>query len=451
MQARLPVRVKLAYGSGDLSMSIAYTIIGMFFLFYLTDTVLLAPHLAGAALLAARLWDAVSDPLMGYVSDATRSRWGRRRPYLLWGAVPLGLTFAALWLVPAGMGQWTTFTLVTALYVLHMTAITVVMVPYTALSAELTQDYDERTRLTAYRMAYSILGGLAAAAIPLEIVRGFTAPAQGYAVMGLVFGLAIMVWPVVAGLGCREPASGPRVASAPLLRGARDVLASRSVRLALAIYVLTWVGMDFIMVTFVYYVTYYLQLAELAPVLFLIIFGLAALCLPFWIAVSDRLGKAGAFAAGMVPLAGVLIAAVWLPPRSVAWALGLAVLSGAGVSCAHVIPWSIMPDCVEEDELKHGVRREGLFFGYLTFSQKLASAVAVSLVGGALKLAGYQPGVEQAPVALFTIRALLGLAPAAAFLSATALARRFPIDRVTHAAIREALESKRLAAAGGQQ
>jgi Na+/melibiose symporter-like transporter len=157
------LRQKIGYASGDFGISIAYFAVGFFFLYYLTDIIGLSPELAGLAFFLGKLWDGVNDPIMGVLSDRTRSRFGRKRVYVLFGAFPLALSFWLLWTIPIDASAGMQFVLATLAMMLFATAYTVVVVPYMALVPIMTKDYDERTQITGLRAILStvasILGG----------------------------------------------------------------------------------------------------------------------------------------------------------------------------------------------------------------------------------------------------------------------------------------------------
>lgn len=202
--AILTRREKLAYGYGDTGLSMSYTIISFFFLFYLTDVAGLHPGLAGGVVLIGKLWDAITDPLIGYLSDRTHSRWGRRRPYFLFSAIPFGLSFSLLWISVSIDNQLSLFFYNALLYLIFTTSYTLFAVPYVSLTPELTLNYDERTNLTAYRMAFSIIAGLIAVALPMTIVDHFDNPQTGFMIMGAIFGLIIITSPLSVFFGTKE-------------------------------------------------------------------------------------------------------------------------------------------------------------------------------------------------------------------------------------------------------
>ncbi len=174
MQKKIPLLTKIVYGSGDFGYSMTNSIIAAYFLLFLTDVVGMSPAVAGIAILIGRTWDYINDPLIGNISDRTKSRWGRRRPFLLFGAIPFAVTFAMLWYKPAFTDQTTLAVYFALAYILYDAAQTFVFMPYFALTPDLTDDYDERTSLTSYRMVYNIIGGLVAFKLPLMFVKKFS-------------------------------------------------------------------------------------------------------------------------------------------------------------------------------------------------------------------------------------------------------------------------------------
>lgn len=168
--AHLSRRTKIMYGAGGIGFALTDTIIGVTFAVFLTDVVGLDPSLAAAAVFIGRSWDWINDPLIGHLSDRTRTRWGRRRPYLLFGFIPCALSFTALWWRPPIAQPLGLAAYYAAAYFLYDAAAAFVYMPYFALTPELMPDYDERTSLTSYRMAFSILGGLIAFTVPLAII-----------------------------------------------------------------------------------------------------------------------------------------------------------------------------------------------------------------------------------------------------------------------------------------
>ncbi|MCZ7552155.1 MAG: MFS transporter [Anaerolineales bacterium] len=187
-------RTKWIYGFGDISFSVTNTILAVYFAIFLTDVVGLPASLAALAIFLGRSWDYINDPLIGHLSDRMRTRWGRRRPFLIFGALPFGLCFIMLWVRPPLANQFLLASYYALAYMLFDLTFTLTNMPYAALTPELTEDYDERTSLTSYRMLFSIAGSLIAFTIPLAII-GSLIPENAGRVreMAVLFGLLCML------------------------------------------------------------------------------------------------------------------------------------------------------------------------------------------------------------------------------------------------------------------
>ena len=212
LSPKLPVLTKLGFGVGDVGGNLFFTVLSFWGMKYLTDSVLLAGAAAGLAMSAGRLIDAVFDPVLGLLSDRTRTRWGRRRPYLLFGAVPVALVFVFFFNVPISQDQtflfwWAAITLV----VLNM-AFSVVNIPYSALTPELTTDYDERMSLGGYRMGFAVIGTMLGAVAFGMVAQAFPGDAtRGFFLAGLVFGSVIAGSTLITAVSVREPEHAAQV------------------------------------------------------------------------------------------------------------------------------------------------------------------------------------------------------------------------------------------------
>jgi GPH family glycoside/pentoside/hexuronide:cation symporter len=211
MNKPLPAWRKWMYGSGDLGFSLTSTIIAAYFLFFLTGVVGVRAGVASIAILIGKTWDYINDPLFGYISDHTRTRWGRRRPYLLFGPIPYAIIFALMWWRPPLQGEVALVIYYAVVYVFYDAAATLIYMPYFALTPELTSDYDERTSLVSLRAFFSIFGSLLAFSLPEMIVQGFTPDHATFVLkMGLIFAVISAIPMYVVFLG---PANGPNSCS----------------------------------------------------------------------------------------------------------------------------------------------------------------------------------------------------------------------------------------------
>ncbi len=444
---KLPVWTKIAYGSGDLGTAITAALRAFFLLFFLTDVARLSPAAAGTILLINRLWDAINDPVVGWLSDRTTTRWGRRRPWIVIGAIPFGLLFFMIWLVPP-FGQTGLFIYYVVIALLLDTAYTVINVPYTSLTPELTRDYDERTSLNSYRAAFSIGGALVAAVVHPIIVGQFDDIRVGYMVSGFIWATISTIPCFVVFFATKERPESVESAkhdSIPLLQQIKIAFANKPYRYVIALYLFSWLALQLISTVLIYYLTYYIGAPDQLPLVLLAIQGTAFVFLFIWTAVSRRLDKRFVYMIGATIWLAALIALYFITPATKHLILPLSVMAGSGAAVAYLIPWSMMPDVIEFDELTTGLRREGIFYGFMVFLQKTSIAVAIFLVGRGLSLAGYITPSEavQAPVqperALETIRLFIGPVPAVILAISLVVVYFYPISRQRHLEAREEL------------
>jgi GPH family glycoside/pentoside/hexuronide:cation symporter len=445
---KLSFWVKAAYAIGDLGNSVGPgTVIPFWYLYFLTDVAKLNPALAGLSLLIGKIWDAVNDPLVGILSDRTRTRWGRRRPYLLFGAVPYGLTFALLWIVPPIQNQVLLCLYFAFMYMLFDTAFTLVSCPYVALTPELTLDHDERTSLTSYRVAVSIVSGLLAALLFGQIIFPMfpKADPRAFLLVGVVCGAAFVPPIFVTFLGTRERPEF-QVAQAPNpLEGLRFVLRNRAWRYTLSMTLLSWMPVDIASAVFPYFLIYWVGMTEgdsmivLATILFS-----AVLFLPLLVWLSSRMEKKYAFIIATASWVVVQLSVLLVPRGAQTLAYVVAFAAGLGVSSAHIMPRAMDPDVLEVDELMSGRRQEGIYAGFNVFIRKLSTGLVLSIIGPVLAWSGYVEGVpQQANSALWAIRLLIATLPAALLMISILVAWFYPLTRARHAEIQAELALRR--------
>ena len=448
MADRLTRRAKLIYGSGDLGFSLTSTIIGAFFAIFLTDVVGVAPGMAALAIFVGRTWDYINDPLIGHITDRTRTRWGRRRPFLLFGALPFAAAFALMWWRPSIASPWGLAAYYALAYVLYDAAATFVYMPYFALTPELTSDYDERTSLTSFRMFFSIVGSLIAFTVPLAIVGRFAPEnASSVLLMGAAFGLASALPLLLVFFGTREREAFMEQVQPTLRQSLRAAARNRPFLFSVGIFLFTWVAIDILQATLLYFVKYIVVREAESDLIMATIFVVALFALPLWNFVSRRWNKKGAYVAGIAFWAVVQLVLVTLgPSSSMALILGLCVLAGIGVGAAHILPWSMIPDAIEWGELESGERHEGMFYSLVTLAQKVASSLAIPLVLLVLQVTGYVPNSAAQPAgALVGIRIAVGPIPAALLGGGILFALVYPLGREHYAHLTQELEARRQA------
>jgi GPH family glycoside/pentoside/hexuronide:cation symporter len=443
---RLPFLTKLVYGFADWGNTTTTTIVGFFFLFFLTDVAHLPAKYTWPVMLIGTIWDAINDPLIGVFADKVHTRWGRRRPFFLIGAIPFGLTFMMLWWVPPFTNPVLLMAYYTLAYILFDTAFTFVVVPYGALTPELTSDYDERTRLTGYRMAVSMGGGLIAAFMVPIFAGMFENPRTGYLIMAVIFGVLAMIPYFVLFFNIKERYSETKPSDLSLFKSFLYTWKNRAFRYAAGIYVTAWMTVALISALFQYYITYWMNMADQLEYILGLVQLAALICIPIIVKMSDKLGKTRTYIYGLVWWVIVMLSLAFLPSTARTLAYVIAALAGLGIAAAHVIPWSILPDVVDKDQLDTGHRREGTYYGFLVFLQKSGTALALAAIPWILDRTGYVPNAAiQNTATLNAIRIMIGPVPAVLLSLSIFFAWKFPISREKFTALRKEIDSKKAA------
>lgn len=439
MTERLTMKTKIFYGIADLGISLLTASIQFFLLFYYTDIAGINPGLAGTALLVGKLtWDAINDPVFGYLSDRTRSRWGRRKPYMLLGAIPFGISIWLLFSLPPGLVGVKAFLAVLGSFLLADTMQTLVSVPYYALSAELTYDYDERTSLISIRMIFTVLGYILGAAATTAVAGMFMnmgwSKTAAYSGMGAIFGVVAVITMLVTTFGVKET---PRPDLLPAKMRLKEQLGHVFKNRPFVQYMImsTIISISFTLLTALlpYYITYQLLMAEQLSFIMLVLLGTIAIFLIPWRMASKKLNKGPAYALGLFIASIAIVAAFFLPQGPTPWIYAIAFVAGLGFSAQYVFPWSMIPDVIEVDAVKSGERHEGIYFGVNAFLGKITGAVGIAVAGWALDLFGYVPDAVQTARALFGIRFFYAIVPVIAFMIALPLLIWYPITREKHA------------------
>ena len=448
-QKKLSMGAKLKFGIGDFGCSVITALIQFYMLFYYTDVVGINPGLAGTAMLVGKLtWDMVNDVLFGYLEDKTRSRWGRRRPYLIFGAVPLMLSFWLLLSVPEGLADVPAFFAIIGTFILFDTFHTLVATAYAAMSAELTADYDERTSLTTCRMIFNIVGYIFGAGVS-SMLAGIIATQTGmsdreaWSILGLIFGALGAITVLIPGLFLKEDTSiVPEPTKFPPVRAIFSTLKNKPFVSYLVISMIMSTAFTMVTTMLPYYLIYQLDMGDAQILVMLLMLGTLALCLVPCAKVSGKIGKAKTYALGITIASLGLIVAFFLSGAGAA-IFFLAAIVGLGFSSQWVCPHSMMPDVIEYDELATGERREGIYFGMNATAGKITGALGSAICGWGLELGGYVEGVAQTEKALTAIRGMFAFLPAVLLLCCVPLLIRYPITRESHAQMVHQLEERR--------
>jgi GPH family glycoside/pentoside/hexuronide:cation symporter len=446
----VPFRVKAAYAAPGF----AFALIGLPVYVHLPkfygDTLGVNLALLGAIILVSRAWDAVTDPAIGFLSDRTRSPLGRRRPWILAGAVPLALATAGLLAPPSGWSSGALAWWFAALLFVTFLSWTSVQIPHAALGPELADSPHERTTLFAARDGLWILGTLVAAASP-ALARAMVGQAdaaeterQAFRLMAVVYGPLLVLLPWWCAAVVREPVGQPAPASASTPWGvSREAWANRPFRVLLLAYGVGALGAAMPATLILFYVQHVLRAAHLAEAFLAVYFLSGFLFLPVWTRVARRIGTRRAWLSAMGVNAGAFVFAYVLGPGDTAAYAAVCLVSGIGFGAGLVLPNSLVADVVDYDELRSGQRREGLYFGLWSIVTKMSAAVGAAAALPALQWAGYvAQAAEQTETVQHALRVLYAGVPCLCYAAGLLLARRFPIDESVQRRVREAVSRR---------
>ena len=383
----------LAYGSGDMYGGGGFMIVGLLFMFYLTEVVGLSPALAGLVFGIGKIWDAVSDPLMGYISDRTTSKFGRRRVFFLIGIIPITLTFVLMWVPVSFDTQFALFLYYSVAYMFFATVFTMVMVPYSALAAELSGDYRVRNRLSGARLFFSGFSSLLAATIPKIIIDSYNnPPSRGYLIMSVIFGIFFALPWIVVFLGTwNTPYSSVPIVSKNFMKEFLTIFRNRSFRIHILMYICAYSAMDMLMALFNYYLTYSLRRPGLYSIAMGALMIVQLSMIPVYVRVANVKGKRFAYRMGLSIWIFGMVGTLFLNPSTPVYVVAfVCAVIGSGTASAIYIPYAILPNVIDVDELMTGSQRSGVYSGAMTLTRKLIQgALVMPLIGLFLQMVGF--------------------------------------------------------------
>lgn len=439
--ARLGWGRLFAYGAPAVGYSFYLFFVQFYYLKFATDVLLAAPLAVGLLFGAGRVWDAVSDPLVGYLSDRTRTGLGRRRPWML-AAVPLlAVFFVMVWHPPAslsdsGLVLWAAVSLFG-----FYTAFTMYIIPHQSLGAELSTDHHERSRIFgAQRMAF-VLGMLLAFG-GIGYVTNASDTSKAIVTLAIGSALAVSVLLLLTPAALRERVEYQGRAGGNPYATLRDVLRNRHARILLTVWFAEGLGGGVLGVLAPFLTEYVIKRPDLIAVVpaFFVLANIASI--PMWIALSRRFGKRNVWLVAFAGQATFFGGTFFVLEGQLTLLAVLLVGAGMSSGCGGVIGTSMLADAIDYDELESGERKEGAYSAAWGFALKSAIGIVIVLTGAVLHLSGFQPNVEQSYGAELALRGLFAGAPFVASLTALFLLRRFSLDAVEHARIRAALDER---------
>jgi sugar (glycoside-pentoside-hexuronide) transporter len=443
LPSRIPVRTVVLFSAPALGQGFMFMLTSMYLLKFSTDVLGIAPAAMGVIFFLSRIWDAVSDPLAGYLSDRTGSRLGRRRPWLIAGAIPVSAVFYLMWAPPQSLSPGATTLWMGAAVILFYTGMTVFNMPHDALAAELSDGYEDRNRIFGIRRAFFGVGALLVfgAIAVLSASSDPRSDARQFAAVGAVVTAASMLF---TGIFIRErPDYQGRGSSAPF--GAfREVLGNPHARVLLGVFFLQQIGVGAITFMAAYYAEYILQdPGTLAPMMGLL-FATSLVSIPLWISLGQRFDKKPLLMIAMCVVGGALFSMGFLGEGDLVWVLIVAGVAGLAVGGLDVLFPSMQADVIDYAELETDERKEGVYFAAWHFAAKTALGISGMLAGLALSLTGYVAGAEQSEDVILAIRVLMSGIPLVVYGAGIWMFRRFELTREVHAELRTELDARAL-------
>lgn len=447
-RSSLPPSIKLGWAVGELGVANYIGLTIAFLLFYATQALSISPWLAGLVLLLPRLWDALTDPLMGAISDRTKSAMGRRRPYLLAGSILLGVSTMALFNAPVDAPETAKALYVLFFYFLASTAITIFDVPYSSMAAEMTDDYRDRTSLVGYKMMAARIGILMVLfAVPL-IFSADMAMADGFRIVGLGFGAFMTVTGLASFFLTRNAPRYEKPVRRFNLRSELDAIRGNKPFLALwMVFLFQNLAIGAMATVQLYLLSMVVRIKPELIGVFMAVGAITAMvATPIWVMIGRRLPKRQGYYIALTISALAPLPILFVQPEAYALMFFVLVIAGTGDAANQLFPNAMVPDTVEVDELRTGERREGAVFGAWAFCRKLGMTGGAFLASLLLSAFGFVQGASgeaQPESALFGVRVIYAVLPMVLFLGSMLLLKRYQLSESEFNAIKSEIARKR--------
>ena len=437
----VPLSTILTYASPAVGVGFMFFLVNMYLMKFSTDVLLIAPGVMGLIFGISRIWDGVSDPLAGYLSDRTRTRLGRRRPWMLASLVPIVLVFIMVWTPPVALSGGALVLWMAVGIIGFYTAMTIFGVPHTSLGAELSLDYDGRNRVFGWRHICLMAGAFLAVG-GMRLLIGSDEPratAYGLALVASLVTVALMLFSVAR---VRErPEYMGRGAANPF-SAYRDVLSNPHARRLLVVILIEHLGSANITILTPYASHYVIGTPHLTPFYILCYMVASASTVMLWVRLANRFDKKRLWVFSMF-LSGLAFGGMFLGGEG-DWVLiaSLATLGGLAGGCGPVVAPSIQSDVIDYDEYTTGQRKEGAYFAAFSFVYKGSAGLTLMLTGFVLQASGFEPNVEQSERARLAISSLFALFPLVSLWCGALILSRFGLNREEHARLREAIDAR---------
>ena len=432
---KLNLKTRLGYGIGDIAICLYWSGVGLYLLYFYTDVVGISPSLAGLIYGIGMFWDAITDPFMGYMAERTRTKWGVYRPYLLFGNIPLALSFILLFWVPPLEGGALFFFLLFA-NLLHRTCFTLVSVPFSSLTPRITSDSQERTNLTGFRMLGAQTGTnlMALLAFPIIFWVGGEDESLGFVVLATIAGLTALGIHAITFLTVKEPSNdqGIERVSGSLSEAAKAIGKNGPFWLVFSATLIVGITTIFFGNNLIYYTKYALNLHEHQGTILFTSGIVAFLSIPIWWSISNNIGKKLTWLiSSSITLIALLVFYLY-EIDTLSELLFLVAFIGFGSGAGGILFWSMLPDTIEYGEVHTGVRSESSLYGFMTFAQKGSIAFAIIILGLVLDFIGFQANEVQSDTTISNMKAIMTLIPSIGVALSLVIIYFYPIDAKMH-------------------
>jgi len=432
---KLTLKTRLGYGIGDIAICLYWSGVGLYLLYFYTDVVGISPSLAGLIYGIGMFWDAITDPFMGYVAERTRTKWGVYRPYLLFGNIPLALSFILLFWVPPFEGTFLFLFLLFA-NLLHRTCFTLVSVPFSSLTPRITSDSQERTNLTGFRMMGAQTGTnlMALLAFPIIFWVGGEDESTGFVVLACIAGLTALAIHAVTFITVKEPSNdqGIERVGGSLTEAATAIGKNRPFWLVFSATLIVGITTIFFGNNLIYFTKYALNLHEHQGTILFTSGIVAFLSIPIWWIISNNIGKKLTWLTSSSITLIALIVFYLYEIETLIELLFLVAFIGFGSGAGGILFWSMLPDTIEYGEVHTGVRSESSLYGFMTFAQKGSIAFAIIILGIVLDFIGFQANEIQSESTIDNMKAIMTLIPCIGVALSLVIIYFYPIDAKMH-------------------
>ena len=432
---RLTLKTRIGYGIGDIAICLYWSGVGLYLLYFYTDVVGISASLAGLIYFIGMAWDAATDPFMGYMAERTRTKWGVYRPYLLFGNIPLALSFVLLFWVPPLEGSSLFFFLLFA-NLLHRTCFTLVSVPFSSLTPRITSDSQERTNLTGFRMLGAQTGTnlMALLAFPIIFWVGGEDESMGFIVLASIAGITAILIHSITFITVKEPDNdqGIERVGGSLADAARAIGKNKPFWLVFSATLIVGITTIFFGNNLIYYTKYALDLHEHQGTILFTSGIVAFLSIPIWWIISNRLGKKITWLISSTITLSSLILFYFYDIKTLNELLFLVAFIGFGSGAGGILFWSMLPDTIEYGEVHTGVRSESSLYGFMTFAQKGSIAIAVLILGWVLDAIGYQANQAMSVTTIDNMKIIMTLIPILGISCSLIIIYFYPIDSKMH-------------------